>query len=58
MSILSPLQQYHFHVILIWWHSPFKYGSTEKGVQIQKIEFSSRKRSLAPEIVFSSIKKI
>jgi hypothetical protein len=24
MSIPSPLQQYHFHVILIWWHSPFK----------------------------------
>jgi hypothetical protein len=23
MSIPSPLQQYHFHVILIWWHSPF-----------------------------------
>jgi hypothetical protein len=25
MSIPSPLQQYHFHVILIWWHSPFKF---------------------------------
>ncbi len=25
MSIPSPLQQYHFHVILIWWHSPFKW---------------------------------
>jgi hypothetical protein len=24
MSIPSPLQQYHFHFILIWWHSPFK----------------------------------
>ncbi len=24
MSIPRPLQQYHFHVILIWWHSPFK----------------------------------
>ncbi len=24
MSIPSPLQQNHFHVILIWWHSPFK----------------------------------
>ncbi len=23
MSILSPLKQYHFHAILIWWHSPF-----------------------------------
>jgi hypothetical protein len=23
MSIPSSLQQYHFHVILIWWHSPF-----------------------------------
>ncbi len=23
MSIPSPLQQYHFHVNLIWWHSPF-----------------------------------
>jgi hypothetical protein len=25
MSIPSPLKQYHFLVILIWWHSPFKY---------------------------------
>ncbi len=24
MSIPSLLQQYHFHVILIWWHSPYK----------------------------------
>jgi hypothetical protein len=24
MSIPSPLKQYHFHLILIWWHSPFK----------------------------------
>ncbi len=24
MSIPSPLKQYHFHAILIWWHSPFK----------------------------------
>ncbi len=24
MSIPSPLLQYHFHVILILWHSPFK----------------------------------
>ncbi len=24
MSIPSPLKQYHFHSILIWWHSPFK----------------------------------
>ncbi len=24
ISIPSPLQQYHFHIILIWWHSPFK----------------------------------
>jgi hypothetical protein len=24
MSIPSPVQQHHFHVILIWWHSPFK----------------------------------
>jgi hypothetical protein len=24
MSIPSPLQQYHFHVILIWWHSPLE----------------------------------
>jgi hypothetical protein len=23
-SIPSPLKQYHFHAILIWWHSPFK----------------------------------
>ncbi len=23
MSIPSPLKQYYFHVILIWWHSPF-----------------------------------
>ncbi len=22
MSIPSPLKQYHFHTILIWWHSP------------------------------------
>ncbi len=27
MSIPSPLQQYHFHVILIWWHSPFKVSN-------------------------------
>jgi hypothetical protein len=25
MSIPSPLQQYHFHIILIWWHSPIKF---------------------------------
>jgi hypothetical protein len=25
MYIPSPLQQYRFHVILIWWHSPFKW---------------------------------
>jgi hypothetical protein len=23
MSIPSPLKQYHFHAILIWWHRPF-----------------------------------
>jgi hypothetical protein len=23
MSIPNPLKQYHFHAILIWWHSPF-----------------------------------
>jgi hypothetical protein len=27
MSIPSPLKQYHFHTILIWWHSPFKLKS-------------------------------
>ncbi len=25
MSIPSPLQQYHFHVILIWWHRFFNF---------------------------------
>jgi hypothetical protein len=31
MSTPSPfLQQYHFHVILIWWHSPFKWFGQRK----------------------------
>jgi hypothetical protein len=29
MSIPSPLQQYHFHVSLIWWHSPFNILGTD-----------------------------
>ncbi len=28
MSIPSSLQQYHFHVILIWWHSPFNISES------------------------------
>ncbi len=29
MPIPSPLKKYHFHAILIWWHSPFNpfYGT-------------------------------
>jgi hypothetical protein len=27
MSKPSPLKQYHFHAILIWWHSPFNFIS-------------------------------
>ncbi len=31
MSIPSPLKQYHFRAILIWWHSPFKlWGNSKK----------------------------
>ncbi len=30
MSIPSSLQQYHFHVILIWWHSLFNFGPLKK----------------------------
>ncbi len=29
MFIPSPLQQYHFHIILIWWHSPLKFSRAE-----------------------------
>ncbi len=32
MSIPSPLKQYHFHAILIWWHSPFKVCDVEKHI--------------------------
>jgi hypothetical protein len=38
MSIPSPLQQYHFHVIQIWWHSPFKGSNTNIKKPTNKIE--------------------
>jgi hypothetical protein len=30
MSTPSPLKQYHFHVILIWLHSPYVYCKEKK----------------------------
>ncbi len=43
MFILSPLKQYHFHVILIWCHSPFKLACLP---HMYIIIFNRRRHSL------------
>ncbi len=37
MSIPSPFQQYHFYVILIWWHSSFKLPNESRDSCLKRI---------------------
>jgi hypothetical protein len=47
MSIPSPLQQYHFHVILIWWHSPFNVSQVQNLVNQMLFECAHAEPNLS-----------